>query len=136
MGFEKFGRVSFTAQTKTKDFVEYLEKGELRGTKCRSCGRQFFPPRSDCSYCLSSEMEWFLIEGEGSLVTYTKVNYAPTGFEADVPYILALADFNGIKVFGRFNKDVSEEQLKVGMNVKAVTCSLPGGQLSYEFLPV
>jgi len=136
MGFERFGQVGFTAQTKAGAFVEYLEKGELRGTKCQSCGRIFFPPRSDCSFCLSSEMEWIKIEGRGKLVSFTRVNYAPTGFEADVPYILALVDFNGTRVFGRFNKEVPEEQIAVGMEVKAVTTALPGGRLSYEFLPV
>ena len=58
MGFEKFGQISFTSQTKAGEFVEYLEKGELRGTKCRSCGRVFFPPRADCSFCLSDDMEF------------------------------------------------------------------------------
>jgi uncharacterized OB-fold protein len=136
MGFEKFGRVSFTAQTKAGAFVEYLEKGELRGTRCRSCGRVYFPPRADCSFCLSSDMEWFKVEGQGSLVSFTRVNYGPTGFESDVPYILALVDFNGTRVFGRLGKDVPEEQIAVGMIVKAVTSTLPGGQISYEFLPV
>jgi uncharacterized OB-fold protein len=136
MGFERFGQVSFTSQTKAGAFVEYLEKGELRGTKCRSCGRVFFPPRADCSFCLSSDMEWFKVEGQGTLVSFTKVNYGPTGFEADVPYILALVDFNGIRVFGRFSKAVPEEQIGVGMIVKAVTSTLSGDQMSYEFLPV
>jgi uncharacterized OB-fold protein len=136
MGFEKFGQISFTSQTKADGFVEYLEKGELRGTKCRSCGRVFFPPRADCSFCLSDDMEWFKVEGQGSLISFTKVNYGPTGFESDVPYILALVDYNGTKVFGRFKKEVPEEEIKVGMAVKAVTSKLPSGQVSYEFLPV
>jgi uncharacterized OB-fold protein len=136
MGFEKFGQISFTSQTKADGFVEYLEKGELRGTKCRSCGRVFFPPRADCSFCLSDDMEWFKVEGQGSLLSFTKVNYGPTGFESDVPYILALVDYNGTKVFGRFKKDVPEEEIRVGMAVKAVINKLPSGQVSYEFLPV
>lgn len=136
MGFEKFGQISFTSQTKADGFVEYLEKGELRGTKCRSCGRVFFPPRADCCFCLSDDMEWFKVEGQGSLLSFTKVNYGPTGFESDVPYILALVDYKGTKVFGRFKKDVPEEEIRVGMAVKAVINKLPSGQVSYEFLPV
>ena len=134
MGFEKFGQISFTAQSKIGGaFVDYLEKGELRATKCKECGEIFFPPRADCSKCLSEDMEWILIEGAGDLVSFTKVHYGPTGFETDVPYILALADFNGIRVFGRFNKGIPEEQIKVGMQVKAETINIDG-QLSYEFL--
>jgi len=134
MGFEKFGVVSFTAQTRASDFIDYLEKGEVRGTKCRSCGRVFFPPRADCSWCMNSDVEWIEIKGQGTLVSYTKVNYGPTGFEKEVPYILALADFNGTKVFGRLSKEIAEDTVKVGMAVKVAPLSLPEGKLSYEFL--
>lgn len=133
MGFEKFGQVSFTSQTKAEAFVEYLDKGELRATCCRECGRTFFPPRADCSWCLSSNMEWVKIEGNGKLLSFTNVNYGPTGFESDVPYVLALVDFNGVKVFGRLSKDVPEEQITVGMTVKAETMTLFNDQLSYIF---
>ena len=103
MGFGKFGQISFTSQTKADEFVEYLEMGSCVGLSAvmRPC---FFPPRADCSFCLSDDMEWFKVEGEGSLVSFTKVNYGPTGFESDVPYILALVDYNGTKVFGRFKR--------------------------------
>lgn len=136
MGFEKFGHVSFTSQTKAEAFVEYLSKDEIRATKCRKCGRVFFPPQADCSFCLESDMEWVKIEGKGKLLSFTKVNYGPTGFESDVPYVLALADFNGVKVFGRFSKEIPEEDIKIGMEVEVRAISLPNEQVSYQFLPV
>lgn len=135
MGFEKFGAVSFTSQTRAAAFVDYLEKGELRGTKCNSCGRVFFPPRADCSWCMTKDVEWIEIKGQGSLVSFTKVNYGPTGFENDVPYYLALVDFDGVKVFGRLSKSVAEDSIKVGMAVKFNTITLPQGNVTYEFLP-
>ncbi len=42
--FKKFGTVSFTAITKTNDFIDYLEKGTVAGTRCKVCGLVFFPP--------------------------------------------------------------------------------------------
>ncbi len=135
MGFEKFGVVSFTAQTRASDFIDYLEKGEIRGTKCNLCGRVFFPPRADCSWCMSKDVEWIEIKGQGTLISFTKVNYAPTGFEGDVPYILALVDFDGIKVFGRLSKDLPEDSVKVGMALKVTPLALPEDKLTYEFLP-
>lgn len=135
MGFEKFGRISFTSQTKVEPFVDYLEQGEIRAAKCPSCQRVFFPPRADCAWCLTDEMEWVKVEGEGTLVSYTKANYAPTGFENDVPYILALADFNGVKVFARISQEVGEEDIKTGMKVKVVPVTYPGDQLGYELVP-
>ncbi|MCL6635072.1 MAG: zinc ribbon domain-containing protein [Peptococcaceae bacterium] len=135
MGFEKFGRKSFTAHTKSAAFVDFLAEGEIRATRCRACGAVYFPPRADCAACFAADMEWVKVEGEGRLVSYTTANYAPTGFEADVPYTLALADFGRVKVFGRMNKEVREEDLKVGLPVKAAVVQLPDGQLTYEFQP-
>ncbi|MCL6610727.1 MAG: Zn-ribbon domain-containing OB-fold protein [Peptococcaceae bacterium] len=134
MGFEKFGRISFTSQTKLSAFVDYLEKGELRATKCKQCGKVFFPPRADCDACLGSDMEWVKIEGTGKLVSFTEAQYAPTGFEADVPYTLALADFDGVRVFGRMSRDVPLDGMKVGMAVKAEVVAMPDGQLTYQFI--
>ena len=65
MGFEQFGIISFTGVTKTEQFVELLKNNELSGTLCMRCGAKFFPPRSDCDVCLSSDMEWFPIRGRG-----------------------------------------------------------------------
>ena len=135
MGFEKFGRKSFTAQTKSAAFVDFLEQGELRATQCRNCSQIYFPPRADCAACLSNDMEWVKIEGTGEIISYTTANYAPTGFEKDVPYTLALVDFGKVKVFGRMGGGVPEDALKVGLPVKAEVVKFPDGQLSYEFLP-
>jgi uncharacterized protein len=133
MGFEQFGIVSFTGITKAEQFVEYLKSNELCGTICMRCGAKFFPPRSDCDVCLSDDMEWFRIEGEGTLLTYTKAMFAPAGFEKDVPYTLGVAEFSeGIKVFGRLDKSLTDAQVKGGMKVKIRTVQLEGDRISYE----
>jgi uncharacterized OB-fold protein len=133
MGFEKFGIVSFTTETKASDFVSYLEKGQVMATRCRKCGTSYFPPRLDCSKCLGSEVEWFEIKENGKLVTYTVVNYGPTGFENDAPYTLAIADFDGVRVFGRLSKSIKESDIKPGMMLKVVPVKLPSDRIGYEF---
>ncbi|MGD8521424.1 MAG: Zn-ribbon domain-containing OB-fold protein [Desulfobacterales bacterium] len=131
--FKKFGTVSFTSITKTNDFIDYLEKGRVMGTRCLDCGFNFFPPRSDCYQCLSSNMEWFEITGAGKLVTYSKLEFAPIGFQEDVPYCIALLDYGDFKVFGRISGDVPEEEIEVGMQMKTGVNTLPNGQLNYVF---
>ena len=133
MGFENFGTVSFTTEAKAVDFVTYLEQGKVMTTKCRKCGAGYFPPKMDCPKCLSSDVEWFEIKGIGKLATYTVVNYGPTGFEDDAPYILAIADFNGLRVFGRLSRDIKETDIKPGMELKIVPVKLPNDRVSYEF---
>jgi uncharacterized OB-fold protein len=131
--FKKFGTVSFTSLTKTNDFITNLEGGKISATKCKVCGMVFFPPRADCFSCLSSDMEWFTVSGTGKLVTLSKLQYAPVGFEGDLPYSIALLDYGTYKVFGRIAGDVPEEEVKVGMAMKAEANPMPNGQINYVF---
>ena len=131
--FKKFGTVSFTSISKINDFVDYLEQNKVMGTKCKSCGLTFFPPRADCYKCLSSNMEWFEVSGNGKLLSFSKLEYGPVGFEKDLPYTIAILDYGDYKVFGRLAPDLKESDVKVGMELKTVVNRLPNGQLNYVF---
>jgi len=131
--FSKFGTVSFTSITKTNDFVDHLDTGKVTGTKCKGCGLIFFPPRADCYKCLSSDMEWFDVAGTGNLVTYSKLQYGPVGFEGDLPYTIALLDYGDYKVFGRLAQDIPDSDIQVGMAMKTVVNQLPNGHVNYVF---
>ncbi|HZK18460.1 MAG TPA: Zn-ribbon domain-containing OB-fold protein [Clostridia bacterium] len=134
MGFERFGYVSFTSQSKVNGFIDKLEEGKLVGSKCKRCGSIYFPPRADCANCLGNEMDWHEINGDGKIVSFTKLSYAPVGFEDKLPYILALVEFGGVKAFGHLSKEINESEIEVGMSVKPSIVNLPDGQLCYEFV--
>ena len=134
MGIDSFGKVSFTAETKAAQFVDYLNQGRVMATRCRACGTIHFPPKLDCPSCSSGNAEWFEVTEPGTLATYSKVTYGPSGFEDDAPYTLAIADFGNFKMFGRMCKDIPPAELKVGMKVKVAPVKLPGDRVSYEFL--
>jgi uncharacterized OB-fold protein len=131
--FNKFGTVSFTSTTKTNDFIDYLEADRVMGTRCKDCGLTFFPPRADCYQCLTSNMDWFEVSGSGKLVTYSKLQYAPVGFEDDVPYCIALLDYGDYKVFGRLASDLPDDEIRIGMEMKTVANRVANGQLNYVF---
>ncbi len=131
--FKKFGTVSFTSITKTNDFIDFLEDGKVKGTRCKDCGLVFFPPRADCYQCLASNVEWFEVSGRGKLVTYSKLEFAPVGFQDDVPYCIALLDYGKYKIFGRIAKDVPEDEIKVGMEMKTIVNKTSNEQLNYVF---
>ncbi len=131
--FNKFGTISFTSTTKVNDFIDKLEAGKVSGTICKECGAKYFPPRADCCKCLSSSMEWFDVSGKGKLLTYSKLEYAPIGFENDLPYCIAVVDFGEFKMFGRISGDIADSEIKGGMELKAVVNRLPNGQLNYVF---
>lgn len=136
MGFEKFGTVSFTTEAKTEEFINYLEQGKVMTTRCKKCGTGYFPPKMDCPSCLDSDVEWFEITGTGKLVTYTTIHYGPSGFEDEAPYTLAIADFDGLRVFGRISKDVEVESVVPGMAVKVVPVKSGEEKIAYEFRKV
>ena len=133
MGFEKFGRKSFTAVTKTAKFVDLLAEGKVEGTTCKDCGTRFFPPRADCAKCFSKNMDWFEMPEKGKLETFTTAFYAPFGFEADPPYTMGVVDFgNGLKLFARIEKGIKPEDIKVGMEVTIRPLRYDDDQLSFE----
>ncbi len=134
MGFERFGTVSFTSTTKVDHFIELLDQGRVSGTRCKKCGKSFFPPRADCFSCFSAEMGWFEITGSGQLISYSTLIYAPTGFEQDLPFTIALVQFsNDLKLFGRLSREIEEEKTRIGMKLRATPIKLPNGRVSYEF---
>ncbi len=134
MGFENFGKVSFTAETKSAAFVDYLGQGKVMATKCKACGTTYFPPKMDCPSCLLSDMEWFEIKSDGKLITYTTVHYGPAGFEEDAPYTIGVGEFgDGVRIFSRFSKDIKVEDIKPGIKLKVVPIKLPEDRISYEF---
>jgi uncharacterized OB-fold protein len=134
--FARFGTVSFIRNSKVDDFVDALQAGQVKGTKCTECGQLFFPPRADCFHCLSSPMQWFEVLGSGKLLTFSKLAYAPAGFEDDLPYIIAILDYGTFKVFGRIADHVPEEGLRIGMDMETVVNRLPNGRLNYVFQTV
>lgn len=131
--FKKFGTVPFTATTRVNDFITHLEAGQVTGTKCNSCGKKYFPPRADCSSCLSSQMTWFPLEKKGTLATYSTLKYGPHGFEGDLPYTIAVVDFGEFKAFGRIAAEVPVSGLAIGMELTPTVNRLPNGQLNYVF---
>lgn len=133
MGLEKFGKVNFVAQTKVKDFIKYLEEDKIVGTKCKKCGKVYFPPRADCDECLSGDFEWIPLSGKCKLVTYTVVHFAPPRFRYDCPYTLAVAQFSeGPMVFAPLSKEIKHGEIKIGMPLKLEVTKLIGDKIIYE----
>ncbi len=133
MSFEKFGKISYTKETKVADFVKHLEEGKIMGTMCKKCRALYFPPRADCADCLSSDVKWIELNGRGKLITYTTSHFAPVGFEDEAPYTLGLAELDeGPQVFARLSKDILADEVKIGMKVRLVPVKLFEDRITYE----
>ncbi len=85
--------------SKTLKFWQGLKEGKIYATRCKSCGKVFFPPNPDCGACLSKEMDWIELSSEAELETFTRVVIRPTTFQQYKPYTVAIGKLKeGVKL--------------------------------------
>jgi len=96
------------------------QRYNLVGTRCETCGRYFFPPRTFCPDC---RREGKIVEhkfnGTGTVVTYTVIRTASEQIDQMTPYVLAIVRLDEAP---RFTAQIvcPPEQAKIGMRVKSV----------------
>jgi uncharacterized OB-fold protein len=109
--------MSATEPFTIEQFYKFLKEQKLMAGKCLKCGKIHLPPRPVCDNCLGREFEWVQILGKGKLLTYTVINVAPAQFQSMTPYAVGIVEFeNGLKIPGMIS-EVTQEQLKVGMEL-------------------
>jgi len=119
--FKWFGKVNFAPYTKVSEFANHLKDGHLMGSKCKNCGNESFPPRADCTQCLSGDFEYLEYSGRAKLLSYTTIHAAPTGFEDVAPYTIGVVDLaeNG-RLLAWFGDTIPENDIKIGMDLQVV----------------
>jgi uncharacterized OB-fold protein len=105
----------------SKGFWEGCQRHELYIQRCRSCGRTRYYPRALCPHCLSSDTEWVLSSGRGTVYTYTvtQQNQA-AGFRDSLPYVLAYVELKeGVRVLTNI-VDCDPTAVRIGMPVEVM----------------
>ena len=119
--FEWFGKVNYCSHTKVAGFAEHLRNGCLMGSACEACGHLSFPPRADCPTCRHGKFRFQELSGHGTVVTFTTITAAPSGFEADVPFHLGVVDLaEGGRLLASFGSTVDPSALAIDMPVQVV----------------
>ena len=86
--------------------------------QCADCGSWVFYPRSHCSHCLSPNLTWKTVSGEGEVYSFT-IARSPTApqFAGEEPQYIAVIELNeGIRLNSVLT-EVNEADIKVGMKV-------------------
>ena len=81
----------------TLDFKTYnsaLKNNQLLGLRCRSCNTVTCPPKMTCQDCAGKDLEVVKLSGHGRIRTFTTVNVAALGREAEVPYTIVLVELD------------------------------------------
>lgn len=120
---------------KINEFFTGLEEGRVRGTRCKGCGRTYFPPQADCPHCMTGDVEWVDFSGEAVLETFTVIEVTPTSFTGEGNYVVAVGLLKeGVRVLSWLNVQ-DRTRIKIGMKMILKATKKKEGYYSYEFSP-
>ena len=88
--------------------------------RCNTCAELFFYPRERCPGCLSSDLDWETVSGNGRVYSYTVVHQpAHRGFRDDAPYVYAMIQLDeGPRMVSNL-VDCPVDEVKIDMPVTA-----------------
>lgn len=96
----------------------------LVGEVCPHCNGKIFPPRDVCPYCGGEAKDQFSFSGRGEVYSFTVMHDAPTGYEDNTPYTVALVKLDEGPVVTAQLTDLGDRPVEIGMPVEMVTRKL------------
>ena len=114
----------------------------LVGEACPHCEFKIFPPRDICPDCGEDARDLFQFSGKGSVYSFTTVSDAPTGFEENAPYTIAIVKLEEGPLVTAQLTDLGNQPVGIGTPVEMVTRKLRSegdqGMLiyGYKFRPI
>jgi uncharacterized OB-fold protein len=112
----------------------------LEAVRCRGCGKVVFPARRVCPACRGKDWEKTHLSWKGKVITSTVVQVAPTEFQMEAPYAVAVVETpEGARLMTQV-VDCDASSVKPGMEVSLVFRRLRreghGGILCYGYKAV
>ncbi len=101
------------------------------GVKCKNCGQTYYPKRTKCPNCKSTQLEGVDLGNVATLITYTELWAVPKGID-QMPLMLGILEFdNKARILGQ----LSTRDVKVGMQFKPVWTAIRkvNGKDAYGF---
>lgn len=108
-------------------FFKALKDKKIMGTVCPRCRRVLVPARRFCPRCFVDTTEWVEVGDEGTLKSFTLINYSFTGQPRDPPYLIGMiqldkADtcfFHFLGGIDLSNIEKACKEVRIGMRVRA-----------------
>jgi uncharacterized OB-fold protein len=116
----------------SEPFWKGLANHQVILQQCDDCAAWVFYPRSHCNGCLSPNLTWKGVTGNGTLYSYT-VARRPTApqFADDIPQLIVVVELNEGVRLNSVMINVAPEALIIGMAVKPVFQLQDSGTLLY-----
>ena len=104
-------------------FLQELKKGKIIARTCKKCDRVIVPPRMFCEYCYGPTDEWIVLPDTGVIETYSISYLDPDARRIEEPILVGVVDLDGADPhhgFMHYFGEMSKDEIKIGMKVKAV----------------
>jgi uncharacterized protein len=108
----------------TRPYWEHARAHRLSVQHCCACNQHQFPPGPVCTRCLSEALDWQVVSGRGTLVSWTEFHraYWPA-YADDLPYNVAVIRLDeGPEIVSNLVGALSRDPalLRQGLPVRAV----------------
>lgn len=103
-----------------EQLIEYAKEGKLLTHKCTECGYLHLSTAYYCLKCGSKGFEDTILDGMGTVATYTIITVAPAGFEKYTPYafVVLKLDSSDLRISGFMPDIATPADLPVGTKAK------------------
>ena len=105
-----------------QEFIDAAKSGKVLARKCKKCNELHLATVYFCQNCGHREFENAIIEGQGTIATYTIITVPPAGFEKYTPYawVVLKLDNSELRVSGFMANIAKPADLPVGTKAKIV----------------
>ena len=115
---------NFAGRAGSKFLIELRDNQRIMGLKCPECNIVYVPPKTTCPKCFSQIDEWVQVSNQGTLLSYTVVNYIYADLfqpKNTIPYTVGIIQLDGADTgLCHFVSETDPAKLKIGTRVEAV----------------
>ena len=97
------------------------QRYKLVGEVCPHCDAKLFPPRDICPECGLEAKTLYTFSGRGEVYSFTTVYDAPSGYEENAPYTVALVKLEEGPLVTAQLTDLDDRPIEIGTPVEMVT---------------
>jgi hypothetical protein len=97
------------------------QRYKLVGEVCPHCDAKLFPPRDVCPECGLEAKTLYTFSGRGEVYSFTTVYDAPSGYEENAPYTVALVKLEEGPLVTAQLTDLDDRPIEIGTPVEMVT---------------
>ena len=105
-----------------QEFIDVAKSGKILARKCKKCGELHLATVYFCQNFGNREFENAILEGQGSIATFTIITVPPAGFDKYTPYawVVLKLDNSDLRVSGFMGGITKPADLPVGSRAKIV----------------